>query len=94
MTGITPSAETALKENKQLFLDWHKKGDGRITVMLGPHAPYTNTPEYLSRVVDLAHELGAEIHTHLSETKGEVENIKKQYGKSLSPGSTTWASLT
>ena len=82
MTGITPSAETALKENKQLFLDWHKKGDGRITVMLGPHAPYTNTPEYLSRVVDLAHELGAEIHTHLSETKGEVENIKKQYGKS------------
>ncbi|WP_296824779.1 amidohydrolase [uncultured Megasphaera sp.] len=82
MTGITPSAETALKESKQLFLDWHKKGDGRITVMLGPHAPYTNTPEYLHRVVDLAHELGAEIHTHLSETKGEVENIKKQYGKS------------
>ena len=30
----------------------------------------------------MAHELGAEIHTHLSETKGEVENIKKQYGKS------------
>lgn len=82
MTGITPSAENAIKENKQLFLDWHKKGDGRITVMLGPHAPYTNTPEYLARVVDLAHELGAEIHTHLSETKGEVENCKKQYGKS------------
>ncbi|MBC3536680.1 amidohydrolase [Megasphaera hominis] len=82
MTGITPSAETALKENRQLFLDWHKKGDGRITVMLGPHAPYTNTAAYLQRVVALAKELGAEIHTHLSETKGEVEECRKKYGKS------------
>lgn len=30
MTGITPSAETALKENKQLFLDWHKKGTAAL----------------------------------------------------------------
>ncbi|PNH22440.1 N-ethylammeline chlorohydrolase [Megasphaera hutchinsoni] len=81
MTGITPNAQDALKESKAFFYDWNGKADGRITVMLGPHAPYTCPPAYLQQVVDLAHELGAEIHMHLSETKGEVEDIQKQYGK-------------
>lgn len=82
MTGITPNAQQALAESKDFYRNWNGKADGRITVMLGPHAPYTCPPDYLRQVVDAAHELGAEIHIHLSETKGEVENIKKQYGKS------------
>lgn len=80
--GIGPNAQAGLAENRQLFIDWNGKADGRITVMMGPHAPYTCPPEYLHKFVDQARELGAEIHIHLSETKGEVENIKKQYGKS------------
>lgn len=80
--GIGPNAQAGLEENRQLFLDWNGKADGRITVMMGPHAPYTCPPDYLHKFVDQARELGAEIHIHLSETKGEVENIKKQYGKS------------
>ncbi|MCI1822182.1 amidohydrolase [Megasphaera sueciensis] len=82
MTGCTPSGMQALKESKTFYQDWNGKADGRITVMLGPHAPYTCAPDYLRKVVALAHELHAEIHIHLCETKGEVENIKKQYGKS------------
>lgn len=81
MTGVTPNAQQALQESKVFYQTWHQKADGRITVMLGPHAPYTCPPDYLRQVVALAHELGAEIHIHLSETKGEVENIQKQYGK-------------
>lgn len=80
--GVGPNAQAGLDENRQLFTDWNNAADGRITVMMGPHAPYTCPPEYLHKIVDMAHELGAEIHIHLSETKGEVENIKKQYGKS------------
>lgn len=82
MTGITPNAQQALRESKEFYQTWNNQADGRITVMLGPHAPYTCPPDYLRQVVDLAHELGAEIHIHLSETKGEVETIQKQYGKS------------
>ena len=82
MTGITPNAQQALQESKEFYQTWNNQADGRITVMLGPHAPYTCPPDYLRQVVDLAHELGAEIHIHLSETKGEVETIQKQYGKS------------
>ena len=81
LTGVTPNAQQALQENKEFYKTWNGKADGRITVMFGPHAPYTCPPDYIRQVVDAARELGAEVHTHLCETKGEVENIVKQYGK-------------
>jgi len=82
MTGISPNADEALTESEDFYHHYHNSADGRITVMLGPHAPYTCPPEYLKRVVTLAQRLGAEIHIHLAETIGEVEECKKQYGKS------------
>ncbi len=82
LTGVTPNAQQALQENMEFYKAWNGKADGRITVMFGPHAPYTCPPAYIRQVVEAAGELGAEIHTHLCETKGEVENILRQYGKS------------
>ncbi|MCE5286117.1 MAG: amidohydrolase, partial [Pelosinus sp.] len=82
MTGITPTAEQALTESEAFFKDYHNTAEGRITVMIAPHAPYTCPPPYLKRVVNLAAKLGAEIHIHLSETQGEVLECQKQYGKS------------
>lgn len=82
MTGITPTAEQALTESEAFFKDFHNTADGRITVMIAPHAPYTCPPPYLKRVVSLAARLGAEIHIHLSETKDEVTDCQKTYGKS------------
>lgn len=82
MAGVAPTGGQALVESESFYKDWHKAAGGRITVMLGPHAPYTCPPDYLRKVVDLAHKLGAEIHIHLSETAGEVENCRKKYGKS------------
>ena len=83
LTGITPNADAALQENLDFYRTWHNSCDGRITVMFGPHAPYTCPEEYLYKVVDTARSVGAEIHMHLSETKAEVDNHRKQYG--LSP---------
>lgn len=82
MSGVTPTAQQALTESEELFRTFHGSADGRITVMLGPHAPYTCPPDYLKQVVSLAEKLGAEIHIHLSETKGEVQDCLKAYGKS------------
>lgn len=82
MAGIAPNAEQALIESEEFFHQYNNTADGRITVMLGPHAPYTCPPDYLKRVVMLAQRLGAEIHIHLSETSGEVDECKKKYGKS------------
>ncbi|GMA99606.1 amidohydrolase [Pelosinus sp. IPA-1] len=82
MAGVAPNAEQALIESEDFFHQYHNAADGRITVMLGPHAPYTCPPEYLKRVVSLAQRLEAEIHIHLSETVGEVDECKKKHGKS------------
>ncbi len=81
MTGVAPTAQQALAESEAFYRDWHGGADGRITVMLGPHAPYTCPPDYIRKVTALAARLGAEIHIHLAETAGEVENCLKEHGK-------------
>lgn len=81
MVGVAPTADIALVENEALFNEWHGHDHDRIKVMLGPHAPYTCPDAYLQRVIALSHKLGAQIHMHLSETAGEVENVIAQTGK-------------
>ncbi len=71
-----------LDDTRELYKNWYGKGEGRIKVMVAPHAPYTCSPAYLEDVMDLAHELDTGIHIHLSETKKEVEDSYKTYGKS------------
>lgn len=82
LIGIIPNAEKALKESREFIREWHGKANGRITCMLGPHAPYTCPPDYLRKVMALAAELGVGIHIHLAETRQEVERIQKEYGRS------------
>lgn len=82
LIGVAPNGMNALAENKALFKQYHNSSDGRITVMFGPHAPYTCPPDFLKKVIGQAQSVGAEIHMHLAETKGEVDDCIKQYGKS------------
>ena len=79
--GVAPDGEKKLEENVTLYKDYHGAVGGRITVMFGPHAPYTCPPEFLKKVAAAAQSLGAEVHIHMNETKAEIEQIKKQYGK-------------
>ena len=81
MVGVGPQADTAIEESRALVSEWSGRGDGRITFMLGPHAPYTCPPEYLQKVMQLADELKVGLHIHIAETKGEFENIKQTYGR-------------
>ncbi|HIQ49129.1 MAG TPA: amidohydrolase [Aquifex aeolicus] len=46
-----------------------------------PHAPYTCSPDTLRMAKELADEYGLLLHIHVAETKGEVERIKEEYGK-------------
>lgn len=58
-----------LRDTRDLFKNWHGKGNGRIKVMVAPHAPYTCSPDFLLETMKLANELNTGIHIHLSETK-------------------------
>lgn len=60
--------------------NWHGKADGRITTMISPHAPYTCPPDFLVKFVQAAHDLDLPMHTHMSETKREVEQNVADYG--------------
>jgi 5-methylthioadenosine/S-adenosylhomocysteine deaminase len=77
-----PMQDQRFEENEQLFNNFHGAENGRITVMLGPHAPYTCPPECMKKVVALSEKIGAEIHVHLAETQWEVDQCQKKYGKS------------
>ena len=79
--GVAPNGNQALEENKLLFRDFNHANNDKITVMFGPHAPYTCPPDFLRKVVKASEEYNGEIHIHLAETKGEVENCIKDYGK-------------
>ncbi|MBU5438993.1 amidohydrolase [Tissierella sp. MSJ-40] len=71
-----------LNETRELYRNWNGKGNGRIKVMVAPHAPYTCSPDFIMKSCALAKELNTGIHIHLSETKREVEDSFKQHGKS------------
>jgi len=53
----------------------------RIQAAVGPHAPYTVSPEGLRWCAGYAGEEGIGIHTHLAETEQEVRDSVKMHGK-------------
>lgn len=81
LIGVAPDSDKKLEENAALYENYHGAAQGRITVMFGPHALYTCPPNYLKKIATKAQALGAEIHIHMSETVGEIENCLKEYGK-------------
>ena len=70
-----------LADNVELYKNFHGAANGRITVMLGPHAIYTCPPDYLRKVANAAQKLGAKIHIHMNETQTEIDDCIKNYGK-------------
>lgn len=59
---------------------WQGKADGRITIWLGPHAPYTTNPDFLKLCAQKAQKNGLGIHIHVSETAAQVDLSLKEYG--------------
>lgn len=60
--------------------EWHNQANGRIKVMMAPHAPYTCSPAFIRQIVEKAAELNLPIHIHMSETKWEVQQNVDDYG--------------
>ncbi|WP_223066661.1 amidohydrolase [Paenibacillus caui] len=76
-----PEVQTAKLEDAITFAKtWHGGANGRITAMMSPHAPYTCPPDYIERIVQAAHDLDLPLHTHMSETRAEVEQNVRDYG--------------
>jgi 5-methylthioadenosine/S-adenosylhomocysteine deaminase len=57
------------------------QGDPLIRTAVEPHALYTCSPDLLRQSWDLAERYGVPMIIHLAETKSEVEEVSKKYGK-------------
>ncbi len=82
----TPDAvsyEESLAVAREFIKKW--KGHPLIIPSVAPHAPYTCTPEILRAAADLAVEFDVPLHTHLSETAIEVENMRNEQGMPVIP---------
>jgi 5-methylthioadenosine/S-adenosylhomocysteine deaminase len=79
--GDEEKARRELKIGTEFIKNWDNAFNGRIKAIYGPHAPYTCTPEFLIKIKEKAKDIGTLVHIHVSETKHEVEEIKKRYGK-------------
>lgn len=76
----SPLSIIKTKEAVDFAVDFQGAANGRITTMLGPHAPYTCSPKYLQKLMEKADKHGLGLHIHLAETKTEIEDIQKKYG--------------
>jgi 5-methylthioadenosine/S-adenosylhomocysteine deaminase len=57
------------------------KHSALVSVVFGPHAPYTVCEANLAKIATLAAELDAPVHIHLHETAGEVLMAVEQCGE-------------
>ncbi len=67
--------------SKGLALRDNLKHSELVSVVFGPHAPYTVSEENLAKVATLAAELDVGVHIHLHETSGEVLQAVEQNGE-------------
>ena len=58
------------------------KHSPRLAFALAPHAPYTVADETWRKIVMYARQLDLPIHTHIAETKTEVDNARAASGES------------
>ena len=67
-------------EYTQTLIDtW--KGDPLVSIAVEPHSTYLCAPELLKRAFNLAQAFNLPLVIHLAESKSEVEQIKKRYGR-------------
>ncbi len=67
--------------SKGLALRDDYKHSALVTIVFGPHAPYTVCEDNLAKIATLAAELDAPVHIHLHETAGEVLLAVEQMGE-------------
>jgi 5-methylthioadenosine/S-adenosylhomocysteine deaminase len=82
----TPDAHS-YEESLELAVNFIKKYKNHplIVPSIAPHAPYTCPPEILKACTKVALEYDIPLHTHISETKDEVVNMRKETGMPVVP---------
>jgi 5-methylthioadenosine/S-adenosylhomocysteine deaminase len=76
--GLIGDDENRIAENLSLAERYDGR-DGRITVQMGPHAPYTVPRGAVKRIASIAKEKNLGVHFHWLETKGELDSFRNEF---------------
>lgn len=74
-------AKTKLDAAVAFGREWHNTAEGRITVMLGPHAPDMLLRDDLLAVKRAAEREGWMLHMHVAQGDREIDQMLKRYGQ-------------
>ncbi|MCX6099344.1 MAG: amidohydrolase [Candidatus Bipolaricaulota bacterium] len=78
--SLSEGGKAELEKAARFAAAWHGKAQGRIAVAISPHAVYTCGGDVWRGAASLAAERGLMLHTHLSETRDEVDAWRQKTG--------------
>jgi cytosine/adenosine deaminase-related metal-dependent hydrolase len=83
--GVPPrlrqSTKAALKECEELHRTWHEQAQGRVRVALAPRFILSCSENLLREADAMARASGLLIHTHASENREEVSEVRRLTGR-------------
>jgi cytosine/adenosine deaminase-related metal-dependent hydrolase len=81
--GLRETTQQSIDESLRLQSEWHGAEGGRIRYAFAPRFLESCSEGLLRSVAEKAREMGLLVHSHASETAGELEDCKSRHG--LSP---------
>ncbi len=79
--GLRETTRDSLDESARLIERWHDTAGGRLRYAYAPRFVPSCTDELLREVAAQAKARGVRVHTHASENTGELELVRKRFGK-------------
>ncbi len=71
--------EKGFEYTEALIADW--KDDPLVSIAVEPHAIYTCSPDLLRKACDVALKHDAPLIMHVAETRTEIDQVRRMYGK-------------
>lgn len=77
--GLMENTADSLQQSVDLLEKWHGQGNGRLHYAFTPRFVVSCTEDLLRQVSQLAKEYQVRVHTHASESKGEIALVQAEH---------------
>ncbi len=78
--GMAGDFAGQLERAADLVREWNGRG-GRLSLRMGPHSPYTCSPEDLAATAKAASGLGVGAHIHVEDAESQIQASVDKYGR-------------
>ncbi|MBC8015372.1 MAG: 5'-deoxyadenosine deaminase [Sporomusaceae bacterium] len=76
--GLLENTADSLQQSVDLLEKWHGQGNGRLHYAFSPRFVVSCTEDLLLQVSQLANQYQVRVHTHASESKGEIALVQAE----------------